>query len=65
MKRTLIFAGTLAIILSAVVLVLGILDVKSFKDLWGDLGKVLTILAVCTGATLLIYGLVGLVKGKS
>ena len=64
MRRTLIYAATLAILASAIVVVLGILDVRSFEDLWKDLSKVLTILGVCTVAMLLILGLVNLAKGK-
>lgn len=64
MRRTLIFAATLAILVSAVVAVLGILDVIPFEDLLRDLRKILTIVVVCTVAALLIFGLLNLGKGK-
>jgi len=64
MKRTLIYALTLAILATAIVVVLGILDVKPFEELWEDLITVLQILGVCTLAALLIAGLVSLARGK-
>ena len=64
MGRTLIYALTLAILATAIVVVLGILNVKPFEELWKDLITVLQILGVCTAAALLIFGLTSLAKGK-
>lgn len=64
MVRTLIYALTLAILATAIVVVLGILNVKPFEELWQDLITVLQILGVCTAAALLIAGLVSFTKGK-
>ena len=63
-KQILIIGAGIAIFAVAIVSILVILDVIEFSSLWGSLGRMLSIIAVIVGASVLIAGLARLSKGK-
>jgi hypothetical protein len=65
MTRILVFAGVLIVIVAAVLVNLAILDVLSRDALTSTLGKTASVVAVTTGAIVVVLLLVRLLRGDS
>jgi hypothetical protein len=65
MTRILVFAGVLIVIVAAVLVNLAILDVLSRDALTSTLGKTASVVAVTTGAIVVVFLLVRLLRGDS
>jgi hypothetical protein len=65
MTRILVFAGVLIEIVAAVLVNLAILDVLSRDALTSTLGKTASVVAVTTGAIVVVLLLVRLLRGDS
>ena len=65
MTRILVFAGVLIVIVAAVLVNLAILDVLSRDALTSTLGKTASVVAVTTGAIVVVFLLMRLLRGDS
>ena len=65
MTRVLVFAGVLIVIVAAVLVNLAILDVLSRDALTSTLGKTASVVAVTTGAIVVVLLLVRLLRGDA
>ena len=65
MTRILVFAGVLIVIVATVLVNLAILDVLSRDALTSTLGKTASVVAVTTGAIVVVLLLVRLLRGDS
>ena len=63
-RRTLVLAGVIAIIVCALLVNLYILDWVKFPELSEDLRKILALIGVSTVAGLLIVGLIKILQEK-